>query len=213
MKKLLCILLATVLTMGLLACSGDEDIRGDVPPTDPQLALGSTANNTYKNDFLGLSCSLPSDWVFYTDEEIRELNNIVGDLVGDELEAALEKADVIYDMYASAPGGMATINVAMEKLSVLQAVSVNLKTYLESQFATLKTALENMGCSNVQLEYQKVTVDGKEFDGVAITADIMGVPFYETLFCFVKGRYIANVTIGSVQTDNAATILDYFSVS
>lgn len=213
MKKILCILLAAVITMGLCACTGDDDVRGDITPTDPQFSLGSTANSTYKNDFLGLSCTLPSDWEFFTDEEIRELNNIVGELVGDELQAALEKADVIYDMYASAQGGMTTINVALEKLSVLQAASMDMKTYLESQFTALKTALENMGCSDVQLEYQKITVGGKEFDGVVITSNIMGVPFYETIFCFVKGRYVANVTIGSVQTDETAKILGYFSVS
>lgn len=215
MKKFLCILLSVLLTMSLWACSGDEDVRGEITtdPTDPQFSLGTTANNTYKNDYLGLSCTLPSDWVFYTDEQIRELNNIANEMAGEEFQEALEKAEIIYDMYASAQSGLYTVNVNLEKINILQAATVNLKTVLEGQTSALKTALENMGCSNIQIQYQKITVDGKEYDSLVITANIMGVPLYETLFCFIKGSYIANIGVCTLQTDDTAEILDCFTIS
>ena len=214
MKKLFCVLFVTLMLLSLCSCK-DNNIRGSITPTptDPQFSLGSSKNNTYKNDFLGLSCTLPSEWVFLTDEEILELNNLVGDMAGDQFKEALEKATVIYDMYATANGGLNSINVTMEKLNVVQSASYTPKSYMEAQFSALKTALENMGCSNVNIQYEKIMVDGKAFDGAKVTASISGVPFYETLFCFKKDRYMVNIAIGSAQTDQTAAILACFSVS
>lgn len=212
MKKFLCILLAAVIVMGLCACSGDDDVRGEIA-TDPKLSLGTTANNTYKNDFLGLSCTLSSEWVFYTDEEILELNNFVGEAAGDALQESLENADIIQDMYASHQGGMATLNVTMQKLSALQIAGLDMKASLEAQFPAIKEALENMGCANVQLKYEKITVNGKEFDGATVVASISGIPLYESLLCFTKGRYYVTVTACTLQTDDTAAIFNCFSFS
>lgn len=215
MKKVLCILLAALLTMSLCACSSGEDIRGDITPdpTDPQFSLGQTANNTYKNDFLGLSCSLPSDWVFYTDEQIRELNNLTGEMAGEAFQEALENADIVYDMYASYQGGVSTLNVTMQKLNALQIATIDMKAVLEAQFPTIKEAFKNMGCTDVQLKYEKVTVNGKEFDGATVVATISGISLYETLICFVKGRYYATVTVCTLQTNDTAAILNRFTFS
>lgn len=215
MKKLLCVLLAAVLTVSLWACSGDEDIRGEVTtdPTDPQFSLGTTTNNTYKNNYLGLSCTLPSDWAFYTDEQIRELNNFTGDMAGEDFQNAVESADVIQDMYASYLGGIATVNVTMQKLNALQIAGLDMKAVLEAQFPTIKEAFENMGCTNVQMKYEKITVNGKEFDGATLEATISGIPLYETLVCFVKGRYYATVTVCTLQSNDTANLLNQFTFS
>lgn len=215
MKKFLCILLSVLLTMSLWACSSDEDVRGEITtdPTDPQFSLGTTANNTYKNDYLGLSCTLPSDWVFYTDEQIRELNNFVGDMAGDDFQDAVENAEVIQDMYASYQGGLATVNVTLQKLSALQLAGINLKAVLEAQFPTIKQALENMGCTNVQLNYGKITINGKEYDGATVSASVSGIPIYETLVSFVRGRYYATVTVCTLQNDDTANLLNQFTFS
>jgi len=214
MKKLFCILLVTLMLLGLCACSKGNIGDSFIPtPTEPEFSLGSSSNNTYKNDFIGLSCTLPSEWVFLTDEEILELNDLVGDMAGDQIKEALENATVIYDMYATANGGLNSVNVTMEKLNVVQSASYTPKSYMEAQFDALKSALENMGCSNVNIRYEKIVVDGKTFDGAKVTASISGVPFYETLFCFKQDRYMVNVAIGAAQTDNTAEILACFSVS
>lgn len=212
MKKILCVLLAAMLMLSLCACSGDDDIRGEIA-TDPKLSLGTTANNTYKNEFLGISCTLSSDWVFYTDEEILELNNFVGEAAGEAFQETLENADVIQDMYASYQGGMATLNVGMQKLSALQVAGLDMKASLEAQFPTIKEALENMGCTNVQLKYEKITVNGKEFDGATVEASISGIPLYESLLCFIKGRYYVTVTACTLQTNDTAAIFNCFTFS
>ena len=216
MKKLFCVLFSVLLTVSLCACGGDSgDVRGQITtdPTDPPFSLGTTANNTYKNTYLGLSCTLPSDWVFYTDEQIRELNNFVGDMAGEEYQELLKNATIIYDMYAATPDSLNSININLEKLNALQIVSLDLKTVLESQFPTIKSSLENIGYTNVQMQYEKITVDGKEYDGITVTANFSGISFYETCFCFLKGQYLANVTIACLQNNNIPSILNQFSFS
>ncbi len=69
-----------------------------------------------------------------------------------------------------------------------------------------------MGYSNISVGYQKITVDGKAFDGMRLTASYMGINFYLCVFAFLKGNYLANVTVGALQTDITDTVLGYFTV-
>ena len=99
MKRILLVLLAVMMVVSLWGCTGNEDVRGQVSgntkpageetvqQTEPAVSMGKTESNVYKNDFLGISCALSSDWVFYTDEQIRELNNFAADAAGEEFEA------------------------------------------------------------------------------------------------------------------------------
>ena len=100
----------------------------------------------------------------------------------------------------------------MEKLNILQAATVNVKATLEAQIGTLKSTYENMGYTDVKISYQKIKVDGKDFDALKVSANIQGISFYATMFAFKKSNYMANVSIGSLQTDKTETILNYFKV-
>lgn len=220
MKKLVCLLLAMVLMLSLFGCSGEkdpDDVRGDVtkntsPSEEPKFSLGTTESNTYKNEFLGISCTLSSEWVFYTDEQMRELNNIVGDVAGEELAEKLEKASIIYDMYVTNVNDNSSINVNLEKVTSLQLKNATVKEILESQIDDIKTAYQNMGLTDTKVQYQKITVDGKEFDALVYSANAQGAGLYGTVFSFIKGNYMANVTVTTVQTNKVDTILGYFEI-
>lgn len=220
MKKLICLLLATVLMLSLFGCSGEkdpDDVRGDVtkntsPSEEPKFSLGTTESNTYKNEFLGISCTLSSEWVFYTDEQLRELNNIVGDVAGEELAEKLEKASIIYDMCVTNVNDNSNINVNLEKVTPSQLKNTTVKALLESQIDVIKTAYENMGLTNIKVQYQKITVDGKEFDALVYSASAQGVGLYGTAFSFIKGNYMANVTVTTTQTNKVDKILGYFEI-
>jgi hypothetical protein len=110
MKKFLCTFLSVVMVLSLclaLVGCGPEDVRGDVvnnatenktpsenktptgttapAETEPDFSMGKATGSTYHNDFLGLSCTLPGDWMFYTDEQMKQLNNITGDILDKDL--------------------------------------------------------------------------------------------------------------------------------
>lgn len=180
---------------------------------EPQFSLGTTNSNTYRNKFLGLSCTLPSSWVFYTDEQIKEINNFATDLAGEEYAAAVENATLIYDMFASDETTGNNININMEKLNSLQVANLNLKDSLEAQIDLLVSSYENMGYTNVCAEYEKITVDGKAFDALTISAEIYGIEFHGVTFSFLKGNYCANVAVCTMGEDAVDTILGYFTVA
>ena len=222
MKKAACLFLAVIMLTGLCGClaeNGTDDVRGNVVSgnnsqnaQEPELSLGKTENNTYNNEFLGLSCTLPSDWVFYTDEQILELNNIIGDVLGEEIAQQLKNANVIYDMVASSQTEGSSLNVTLEKLSAVQMINLDIKQALEAQFDTMKSSYQNMGYTDIRMEYEKIEVDGKEFDGLKLVAKIQGYDFYVTAFAFRKSNYLANVTVCSFEKSRVEAILDYFTV-
>lgn len=242
MKKLFCLLLSAVLLLSLFGCVPNTDIRGEIEtpsssttlqgevetPTNsttasseaedsssdgPEFSLGTTENNRYHNDYFGISCNLPSGWSFYTDEQIRELNNITMDALDSDVVEALENAAIIYDMYAENPTDLLYTNVIMEKLTALQLLTLDIKATLESQFPALKTAYANMGYTNTQVSYQKTTVGGKEYDGMMLTAQIQGIDFYAVSFCYVKNSYLVNISVSSLVTDETNTLLSYYTIS
>ena len=226
MKKVLCLFLAVITLVSLCGCFGDnktDDVRGNITSgndsqtnsqnkSEPEFSLGKTTNNRYNNDFLGISCTLPSEWVFYTDKQILELNNIVGDVVDEEVADRLKNANIIYDMFAAYETEGSNINIVLEKVNAVQMITLDIRQTLEAQIDTIKSTYQNMGYTDIDVKYRKVKVDGKEFDGLKITAKIQGVDFYGSAFTFKKSNYLANITICSLQTDKTDTILSYFTV-
>lgn len=225
MKKVLCLFLAVIILVSLCGCFGNktDDVRGEIVSgngsesieqneKEPKFSLGKATNNTYKNEFLGISCTLPAEWVFYTDKQILELNNMVGDVVDEKVVESLKNANVIYDMYAVYQTEGSNININLEKLNAAQVISLDIKKTLEAQIETIKSAYQNMGYTDINVEYQKIKVNDRDFDGLRLTAKIQGVDFYASIFTFRKNNYLANVTICSLQTDKTDTILSYFTV-
>ncbi len=222
MKKLLAVLLTLILVFSLCGCLGggnSDDVRGNInsggqteTEKEPEFSLGKATNNTYNNDFLGISCTLPSEWVFYNDEQILQLNNIVGDVVDEDVAEKLKNANIIYDMYATYQNEGSSININLEKLNAAQIITLDIKKSLEAQIEGIKSSYQNMGYTDINATYQKITVDGKEFDALKITAKIQGINFYTTVFSFRKGNYLANVSLGSLQTDKIDTFLSYFTI-
>ncbi len=231
MKKILCLLLVCVLLLGLCGCSllnpFDKGAPSDpVPETqnppensgtpaqkdESKDLLGAVTNGVYENDYLGVRFTLPKDWVFYTEEQILQLNNITSQYFDEDTQKLIENATIFYNMYASHPESGSNINMNMEKLSAIQLGYLDIEATLKAQFDALKDAYENMGYTDVRLNYEKVTVDGKTFDGIQMTASIYGVEFYGTVFTFRKDGYLVNVTACSLFTNQTTEILRNFQV-
>ncbi len=217
MKRFLSVLLACAMLFGLCSCGVDskrdrieDDLDEDIQ--SGKVSLGVTEDGIYTNEFLGLSCTLPDGWEFYSRDQILEINNMLSDAAGEEFTEILENAAIIYDMYASHPTTYSSININMEKITALQAANLDLKKTLEGQFSTIESTFANMGYTDIRINYSKITVDGRSFDGVKLQATLQGVEFYEIIFSFQKDNYIANITVGSLKTDTTADLLDRFSV-
>lgn len=232
MKKFICSLLAILMLLSLCACGSvddSSDIRGEIidgnivpettdpvetdpPETEASFSFGKATGNTYQNDFLGLSCTLPEDWAFYSEQQILEMNNLAGEYLDEDAAKLLENANIIYDMMALKQEDGSNISVNLEKLTALQLLSLDIKALLEAQIDLIVSTYENMGYTDVQVVSEKVTVDGEEYDSLRISAKIQGVDFYSTAFAFLKGNYLANITVSSLVEDNTAAYLSYLTI-
>lgn len=219
MKKILCLLMSLLMMFSLCSCMNiveKEDMRGNITSESTnkgtlEFLLGKTKNNKYENDFLGISCTLPSEWIFYTDEQILELNNIAVDYLDEEAAELIKNATIIYDMYATNMRDGSNMNINLEKISDAQMQNLDIKQALESQIDTLKSGLENMGYTDINIEYEKVNVDDRLIDGLKITGKISNADYYGYTLTFKKGNYLANISIFSFQKDKLDTILGYYA--
>lgn len=237
MKKILCLVLSFVMLFSLCACFDEtetEDVRGEVlsetaeetkktknedetktkeetatSEEEPEFSMGKATNNVYRNKFLGLSCTLPSGWKFYSDEQILELNNITADVIDEDVANQLKEANIVYDMFASSEDELNNINVNLEKCSAIQLINIDLKEVLEAQIETIKSTYQSMGYTDINVGYVKVKVDGSDYDVLQITAKIQGLDFFANCFMFQRGNYLASVTVSSLLTNKNETILSY----
>ncbi len=184
----------------------------DTNVTEPEFSLGDVEGLNYENKFIGIGCNLPSDWVFYTDEQIRELNNVVTDMAGEEYEDFMESATIVYDMFATSSDQVSNINVNLEKADPLAIAVTDLADSLEQSIPMVKQGLENMGATVTEAEVGTVMIDGEEFDCLRVTAEIYGISMNVLTFGKKCNGYMAAVSITATSEDALQEILDCFYV-
>jgi len=220
MKKLLSIFLALILVLSFAACTSSEDVKGKVDSKSDALTeknddefkigLGNSTANTYKNEFIGVSCTLDSDWTFLTQEEIYELNNLTNDMLDEKIAESIESANLIYDMQATTEAGD---NVAanIEKLSILNSAIHDEESYIDASLPQLKTSLEDIGITVTKSEKIELEFIGKKTFGCYIVGTASnGVTIYEKLACIKKGSYVYVVAAASSTDGKVDEILNQF---
>ncbi len=187
----------------------------DAPETDltePEFSLGAVEGINYENKFIGIGCNLPSDWAFYTDEQIREINNLAADMAGEDFEEAMKNATIVYDMLATSPDMASNINVNLEKVDPILLAVTDLSDYLEQSIPMIKQGLENMGATVTESEIGTVTIDGIAFDCLRITSNINGLTMCQLLFAIKCNGYIANLAISTTSEVELQEIIDCFYI-
>ena len=188
----------------------------DAPATDvtePVFSLGDVTGLNYENEFIGIGCNLPADWMFFTDEQIRELNNITTDLAGEEYKEVVANASLVYDMYAmSTTNQINNINVNLEKGNPVTIAMTDLEDVIENSLPLLKQGIENMGGSVVSSEIGSVTVDGTEFTCMTNIMEVNGITMYQLSFLKKCNGYIASISIGATDENTLNDIIDCFYV-
>lgn len=217
MKKLCCIITVFSLVMGLAACSkAEKDIRGTVQTepaeTEPEFAVGSAQNNTYTNSFLGLTVTLGGDWQFASDEEIREINQIAQDMVGEDYAKAMQEADVVQDMYAANQANGATANIVLTNMGNMGGLLVSEDMVAEQSMEEISTAMGNVGVENLTVEKTQMVFAGQEHPALTVKGTISGLNLFETIVIMKHGRYMVNITAASYMEDTTMDVLNAFRV-
>lgn len=173
----------------------------------PKFTLGTVKGQVYENTFLGLGCRVPADWVYYTEEEIKQLNGQMLDAVGDELAQLMENADTIYTMHTVQSDGFRNMNMVLQNMGLR---NVNVAASLQASLDASRQALENIGCQNVDIRVTKVSFLGKTVDGLVTQAEVNGVKMYQRAACFMSGKYMVSVTATCYSEDTTQGMLNMF---
>ena len=197
--------LALVLALSLTACGADS----------PKFERGVVDGQTYTNDFLKLTCTVPAEFSYLTDAEMAEINNIAADSLSDtdlaqQLQDNLENGSQVQDMYAMTEGGLQTINVMLSKVDA-QGAEVDMAAFADLSMEQAKTAYQSMGMTDVKASRETVTFMGQQYEGIRTTAVYEDVPVYCVQVCMQTGNYVCVVTFTSYIEDTTADMMGYFS--
>lgn len=214
MKRVFSLLLSIAMLLSMSACCLPMDqltnSLQNIIPAQSSFALGTTDGQNYENTFIGIGCNLERGWSFATEEEIREVNNLVEDVLDEDLAEALKNADVVYDMMATSLDQTHNIIVTMEKVNPIQLATLDIAKNYEVIYPPIEQSFKDMGYKNIMHKVDTITVDGKEMDALIITADIHGINIYQTTFCIKCNGYLASVGVTSVGVNTNAKLLDTF---
>lgn len=209
MKKLLALLMTLALLVGVTACGSNE-----IPATvmgEKSFGLGSVDGLTYKNDFIGIGCNLGSDWSFYSDEQIRQMNNQTTALAGEEYEALMANTNMVYDMMAVSSNQLDNISVILEKSTEEAVAAFDLRTTYAALFPTIKQSFENMGYTGITYQFAPITIDGKTIECVTSSANYgYGIMYQRQLMLPLSGGYVATVTVTTFDNDGTEYYLQKF---
>ncbi|MDD6284101.1 MAG: hypothetical protein PUB05_01920 [Firmicutes bacterium] len=203
MKRILSVAVLLMLTLTLCACgkgsktpSDSNNGQSTSSKSESTFEMGTVTGNQYSNKFLGIGCTLDSDWTFSTDEQIRETNSISTDLLDEEMQSQLENASIVYDMMATCSNGD-SININIENLGISGALATA-ETYINSQTDSLKTALEQIGLSDVVIDNKTFDFAGSSEKGIYVSGTINGVKLEEAIIVLKRGTRFANVTVTTI---------------
>ena len=176
----------------------------------PSLSLNNAKGSTYESNFIGIGWNLPEGWTFFDEEQLKQVNNITADLIDDEqIQAALESASLICDMYAMNSSTGDTINIQLEKLSGL-ATLYDASSYVDASISSLPSAMQSAGYTNVTIDKITITAAGKELPGLAISASYAGITIYEKLACIKVDNYMVCITTASATESTLDAIFANF---
>lgn len=225
MKSYLALLLVIVMAASLFTgCSAKEPETGTVAPAptaapaENNVSLGRMEGGVYTNSYTGYGCTLDSNWVFQTAEELQELPDNMDELFADtELGEVTAKYTQINDMAADNQTDSAFINVVYTHIPLNELLVYAAMT--EEQIVDTTLAQKDMMISayaqtGIQVSsMEKVVVNflGEERVAIKTVADVEGLPYYLLqIQDFQLGTYGVTLTISCFFQDNTQALLDLF---
>lgn len=226
MRKLIALLLVILQISVMCACGNtDEPASTEPASTEPaveetgilseidkekEFSQGVTEGQTYKSEFVGIGCELDSDWLFYDEEKIAELNKTAMEMAGEDYKNAVSNIEVVYDMFAVDSTGLNNVSVTLEKGDISEIEKVNLTEYYENVISSAKANFTSMGCTNISCEVVTLNIDNKPVQLIKTKAEANGTMMNQTYFSKKCNGYMANVTTTTFGEDKCEEILAKF---
>ncbi len=205
MKRFLALGLCLLL-LGCMTACGDPAATTDTPS---QYTPATVENNTYRSTFLGIGAQLPTHFTIYTTEQLEELNGFSLDTTSDAFREGVEKAQILYDLYASNNNGDA-VDIQLENLEISKLQADTAAAYADLAVGELQKTLESMGYQEVSAAVIELSFAGQTHPAIRATAKIGQFTLYQTVVCVKVARYVARITAGSFNEETVTELLSAF---
>lgn len=175
------------------------------------ISLGKSNGTKYESTFIGLGFNLPEGWSFLSEDQMLAMNNLSAELLDSEqLQAAIENATVICDMYAINYTTGHSTNLQLEKLNAVTNILYDANTYVDTAIKSLPSTLETAGYTNINVKKAMVTVAGTKHPGIELSCDYLGITVFQKQACIKVGNYMCIITVATSLEDQTDSILSNF---
>lgn len=226
MKKVLACLLIVTIMLSLAACSFDAAPEGEISgqtnaptqqpleqdeQTDVPVTFGTTSGTKYENKSLGIGIALDETWTFTPKDKLAELAGLAADeILADDVAEMLKKANVVYDMQATAADGATNIILAYENVGAIYGAVLSESAYVDMAIQNFESQFNGAEMTIVSAEKATFTIEGKAFHGMKVHSRMSGVDLYQALVCIKAGNYMSSTTVTTPLEDKTADILSKF---
>lgn len=187
------------------SAAGQVDTAGGVPE------LGSVSGGVYTNEFAGIGCTLDETWVFYTQEQLAEVNGFFVDGTSDEdMKQLMEDNRSVQDMQAASVDGLMTVSVMFQNMGLLFGSTMSAQEYAELAAKQLPDEMSVYGLEDVTAAVTTAEFAGAERPAVVLTATVQDIPMYELMVCLKEGNYVYCVVLCSYTEDVTAEMAQLF---
>ena len=224
MRRIFAILMVLCMVFCFAACgskSGKTDEPANQPAetntnTDTQQPAGNEKvsikgeikDNIYENSYLNLRVPLPSGWVFYTEEQIAQANNMTAEVFEKtDIADAVKTAGQYMDMIMTNGVGN-TLNL------IIQPMDATLSFYSDEQLFTLmeSTMKEQFASAGLTVDaYEPLTmkVGGEDRTVLHMVLGMSGYTFDEyQLWCRNGKEYLGIMTLSLMDSTDAQSVFD-----
>ena len=179
-------------------------------PAESELQIGGVNGGVYQNAYFGFACELDDNWLYYSEEQILEVNQATAEVLeGSGLEAYLDNASSFTDMFAQKADG-SVINVNIENLGYVYGATLSEEDYVEISADKLVDALEAQGMENITTTAGSVNFAGGTHAALRVRMEYQGISAYELIVCKKVGSYMGCVAICTWQTDETDALAGCF---
>lgn len=167
-------------------------------PKDDIMGTFNEGTNTYKNDFIGLSCKVGNEWEVFNREQIAQLLGLTAAMVNNEtLAELLTSGQTVIVFYAQKDSGATNINIGLEDLGAMYGSTLDEQQYANLAAPQMAPMLESMGMTGVTTNIETINFAGSEHPAIHVSGSLQGVTLHETAVCIKVGNYMAIITITS----------------
>lgn len=203
MKRVFTLFLALAMVLTLAGIS-------PAARAEDKFNFGSTQDNTYWNETLKIGCTLDENWYFLNEEEILQANSMNVEKLDGKLAEMVKEGGSMIDMFAQNLETGATVNLVVERLSVVNSLVIDEKKYLDISQPTLDEAMAQMGIEDVEITQESMDFLGQEHQSIVITGSFNGVPVCETMVVVKSGRNMTIITVFSAVDGEVEEVLASF---